>query len=252
MPTRSTPSASSTSPALGAGAPPAGVLDHQFGPCRLAAIRRRAALGRRLRPVTVQLDGRRVRAGRVAVRTAAVRASGTLRVRVQGPDGWTDWSAEQPVFASFLGADEWAAEFIGLHAPEARRPSGTAAARVRRGGRAGPGHLVRHRTGRLPAAEVNGTAVDDQVLKPGWTPYQYRLIHETTDVTELLRAGANALGRDPGRRLVHRELRLPGPGRAVLRHPAVVRRPAAAGVRRRQLRVGPQRRELAGHRRPVR
>ena len=30
---------------------------------------------------------------------------------------------------------------------------------------------------------LNGTDVDDQVMKPGWTPFQYRTIHETTDVT---------------------------------------------------------------------
>ena len=32
------------------------------------------------------------------------------------------------------------------------------------------------------------------MLKPGWTPYQWRLIHETTDVTDLLVPGTNALG----------------------------------------------------------
>ena len=31
-------------------------------------------------------------------------------------------------------------------------------------------------------------------MKPGWTPYQYRTIHETTDVTGLLAAGRNAIG----------------------------------------------------------
>src|SRR6476661_3549251 len=45
------------------------------------------------------------------------RAGGTLRVRVEGPDGWSDWSAEQAVFASFLGPTEWSADFIGLAAP---------------------------------------------------------------------------------------------------------------------------------------
>jgi hypothetical protein len=43
-------------------------------------------------------------------------------------------------------------------------------------------------------ASVNGTEVDDQILKPGWTTYQSRLVHETTDVTGLLVAGKNALG----------------------------------------------------------
>ena len=43
-------------------------------------------------------------------------------------------------------------------------------------------------------AEINGTEVDDHVLKPGWTAYADRLNHETTDVTALLQAGANAIG----------------------------------------------------------
>lgn len=32
------------------------------------------------------------------------RQRGTMRVRVQGVDGWSGWSAPQPVIASFLGA----------------------------------------------------------------------------------------------------------------------------------------------------
>jgi len=42
-------------------------------------------------------------------------------------------------------------------------------------------------------AHLNGVAVDNHVLKPGWTPYRTRLVHESTDVTELLRAGPNAV-----------------------------------------------------------
>ncbi len=41
---------------------------------------------------------------------------------------------------------------------------------------------------------LNGADVDDQVMKPGWTPFQYRTIHETTDVTGLLDEGRNAIG----------------------------------------------------------
>ena len=41
---------------------------------------------------------------------------------------------------------------------------------------------------------LNGADVDDQVMKPGWTPYQYRTIHETTDVTGLVHEGRNAIG----------------------------------------------------------
>ncbi|WP_434081141.1 alpha-L-rhamnosidase N-terminal domain-containing protein [Sanguibacter sp. Z1732] len=41
---------------------------------------------------------------------------------------------------------------------------------------------------------VNGSDVDTDVLKPGWTSYQYRIEHEATDVTDLLSTGRNAIG----------------------------------------------------------
>jgi alpha-L-rhamnosidase len=121
------------------------------------------------------------------------RRRGTLKVRVEGPDGWSEWSAEQHLVATFLGDDEWTADFVGL--PEA---SGE-----------GQPFLLRHEFDVEPGlvratwyatalgvyeAEVNGTVVDDQFLKPGWTPYQHRLVHETTDVTGLLAEGRNAIG----------------------------------------------------------
>ena len=37
-------------------------------------------------------------------------------------------------------------------------------------------------------ARIDGIAVDDSVLSPGWTSYPDRVIHETTDVTDLLSA----------------------------------------------------------------
>jgi alpha-L-rhamnosidase len=121
------------------------------------------------------------------------RQRGRLRVRVQGVDGWTDWSEPHPVTADFLDDGEWQAAFIGLPEPE----------------RSAQPVLLRHEfevgSGLVRAtlyetalgaysAEVNGVPVDDQLLKPGWTPYQYRLIHETIDVTDLLRSGRNAIG----------------------------------------------------------
>ena len=57
-------------------------------------------------------------------------------------------------------------------------------------------------------AELNGAAVGDQVLAPGWTSYDHRLRYQTYDVTDLLREGANAIGVHAGRRLVPRLPRL--------------------------------------------
>jgi len=121
------------------------------------------------------------------------RQRGTLAVRVLGPDGWSAWSAPQPVVASFLGSDEWRCEFIGL-----ADPAGLAQPALLRTGFEVAEGLVRatwYATALgVYTAEVNGTPVDDQILKPGWTPYQYRLVHETTDVTASVVAGRNAIG----------------------------------------------------------
>ena len=42
--------------------------------------------------------------------------------------------------------------------------------------------------------ELNGRPVGDQLFTPGWTAYHKRLQYQTYDVTELLRAGENAVG----------------------------------------------------------
>ena len=41
-------------------------------------------------------------------------------------------------------------------------------------------------------ARVNGVSVDDAVLNPGWTAYEWRLAVQEADVTDLVRAGGRA------------------------------------------------------------
>jgi alpha-L-rhamnosidase len=41
---------------------------------------------------------------------------------------------------------------------------------------------------------INGQAVTNDVLRPGWTDYRKRVLYNTYDVTKLLRTGANAIG----------------------------------------------------------
>jgi alpha-L-rhamnosidase len=121
------------------------------------------------------------------------RQRGSVRVRVQGVDGWSEWGAEQPVVAAFLGDGEWRAAFIGL--PEPSRHAQPAL--LRREFRVADGltRATLYATAHgVYQVHVNGQEVDDQLLKPGWTPYQYRLVHETTDVTALLAPGPNAIG----------------------------------------------------------
>src|SRR6478752_3263241 len=123
----------------------------------------------------------------------APRDDVTLRVRVTGEDGVQgEWSEPRRIFAGFLGG-EWDAATIGLSNPASEGQPGylrtefDAAAPVARA------TLYATAVGSYQVA-VNGTDVDDQVMKPGWTPYQFRTIHETTDVTGLVHEGGNAIG----------------------------------------------------------
>jgi alpha-L-rhamnosidase len=125
----------------------------------------------------------------------APRESVSLRVRVTGVDGSeSDWSEPLPLVGGHLAGGEWKAEFIGLDDPSPKHP-----ARVRSefavDGDVARATLYATAHGAYQV-ELNGTPVDDQVLKPGWTSYQWRLTHETTDVTALLTSGQNAIGID--------------------------------------------------------
>jgi alpha-L-rhamnosidase len=43
-------------------------------------------------------------------------------------------------------------------------------------------------------AHMNGAQVGDQIMAPGWTDYRERVPYQTFDVTQLVRAGKNAIG----------------------------------------------------------
>jgi len=121
----------------------------------------------------------------------------TLEVRVTGVDGATSpWSDPVTVRAVFLADGEWAAPFVGLadsaHAGEPATP-GLLRTELDLDGDIARATLYASAHG-VYQVEINGQDVDDAVLKPGWTAYQHRLVHEATDVTGLLRSGANAVG----------------------------------------------------------
>ncbi|MFI5610195.1 family 78 glycoside hydrolase catalytic domain [Amycolatopsis sp. NPDC051903] len=118
------------------------------------------------------------------------RETASVRVRVRGADGSASpWSEATEVTAGFLGASEWRARFVGSGSdePHLLRTTFDVHGAVRRA------FLYATAFGAYDA-RLNGAAVDDAVLKPGWTSYQWRLQHDVTDVTEHLRPGANTLG----------------------------------------------------------
>ncbi|MEL5991795.1 family 78 glycoside hydrolase catalytic domain [Microbacterium phosphatis] len=115
----------------------------------------------------------------------------TVRVRVTSESGVeTEWSRPLTVAAGF--ADTWSALPIGLADPSApARPALMRTAfRLDR-----PVRRALLYSSALGVADwaVNGLPADDGVLSPGWTSYQLRLVHETADVTALLREGENVL-----------------------------------------------------------
>ena len=117
------------------------------------------------------------------VRVRAVAASGTQ----------TGWSEPLMVTGGFLADGAWVAEPIGLGEPA--RPAQPALLRTTftvEGGlrRATLYYAVLG----IAEPELNGARVDDDVLAPGWTSYRDRLVHETVDVTPLVREGENVLG----------------------------------------------------------
>ncbi len=146
-----------------------------------------------LATVNVQLDGDASVLVEWPFPELSPRQHGGLRVRVLGPDGWSGWSEQRAVVAGFLGADEWQARSIGLPAPA--RPAQPVLLRTEFDVEPGLRRATWYATALgVYQAEVNGEPVDDQLLKPGWTPYEYRLIHETIEVTDRLAEGPNAIG----------------------------------------------------------
>ena len=156
----------------------------------------------------------------------APRDDVSLRVRVSGSRRHgSDWSEPLRIRAGFLARGSGRPPRSGCAEPSRRRspdwPGPSSRSTVR-----SPPRCSTRPPSAVYQASVNGADVDDQVLKPGWTPYQWRLIHETTDVTTLLppgptRSGCGSPAAGPPSGSAS------GPARAVLRRPAGGGGPAA-------------------------
>ncbi len=127
----------------------------------------------------------------------ASRERVTVRVRVWGADGQPSaWSPRTAVEAGLLDADDWSARFVTpAWEEDTSRPQ--PGPLLRREFDVGPGvaraRLYVTALG-VYEAQINGAAVGDHVLAPGWTSYSHRLRYQTFDVTGLLHEGRNAIG----------------------------------------------------------
>ena len=118
------------------------------------------------------------------------------RVQARTTAGDSAWSQPSWVEAGLLERRDWSARFVGPPAPT--DPARVQPAALVRGEAAVHGGVASARlyvTG-LGAieAEVNGVTVGDEVLAPGWTAYQARLVYRAYDVTDLVRTGPNVIG----------------------------------------------------------
>ncbi|WP_420111856.1 family 78 glycoside hydrolase catalytic domain [Pseudactinotalea sp.] len=124
-------------------------------------------------------------------------ASVAVQVRAGASDGReTDWSEPLEIRAGFLAAGDWSAAPVTLADPHERaRP-----ALLRTTFDSDDITSATLYWTALGVAEIriNGTLIDEDVLSPGWSAYQQRLVHETVDVTDLVRAGTNAIAAELG------------------------------------------------------
>ncbi len=124
------------------------------------------------------------------------RESRHLRVRVATEDGWSPWSAPVTVEAGPLTPSDWSAVAITLADDEgATRQAPSPLLRTEFTLTSVPVRARLHVTSQgLNEVHLNGKVVGDELLAPGWTAYQQRLLVSTHDVTDLLIEGPNAIG----------------------------------------------------------
>ena len=117
-----------------------------------------------------------------------------LEVRVEATSGAvTPWSEATVFRTTFVAEGEWVAERIGLAGADSDDTPGLLRAEFDLPRPVVSAVLYSAAHG-VYQVEVNGHDVDDAVLKPGWTSYQYRSVHDAVDVSSSLQVGANAIG----------------------------------------------------------
>jgi alpha-L-rhamnosidase len=116
------------------------------------------------------------------------------RVRIQTTAGASDWSHPAALEAPLWQDTDWTASFVVVGGSEAG-PSPLLRRQFKLSGRPERARLYVTGLG-VYRVEINGQPVGDELLAPGWTSYQHRLVYRTQDVTGLLRPGTNVLGAE--------------------------------------------------------
>lgn len=115
-----------------------------------------------------------------------------FRVRVETEAGWSPWSGSYRYEAGLLSAGDFSATAISDGSSHSepvalfRKEFSTSSKPVK-------ARLYASAHG-IFDAKINGIAVSDEYLNPGWTAYQDRLNVVALDVTNLVREGSNVLG----------------------------------------------------------
>ncbi|MDR1077684.1 MAG: alpha-L-rhamnosidase N-terminal domain-containing protein, partial [Propionibacteriaceae bacterium] len=127
----------------------------------------------------------------------ASRQAVELRLRLWGegpePGPWSDWRS---IEAGLLEPTDWSVPWVVVDQRDEDQSGPGPAYRARTEfswSGSGPARLYLTGHG-LVDVELNGRAVSDELLAPGWTSYRHRVVYRALDVSQSLQPGANAIG----------------------------------------------------------
>ncbi|MBE7180598.1 MAG: family 78 glycoside hydrolase catalytic domain, partial [Terriglobus roseus] len=139
-----------------------------------------------------------------ARRLVRVRCFGTYRYDGGLREGWTEWSSRSQVEAGLLDRDDWQAQMITIADPLPLNDDGSlkplrfrtvfdiaADVRIVWARLYATSHGIYHPT-------LNGRAVGDHCMAPGWQSYHKRLHYQIYEPTTQMQRGKNVLDVDVG------------------------------------------------------
>ncbi len=130
------------------------------------------------------------------IRPSASRLHAFFRVRIETQTGWTGWSPLASVETGLLSSSDWEAVAIGSDSTVGG-PSPMVRTEFTAADRLVAARLYATSLG-INEIEINGKRVGHDLLAPGWTAFDERLLVSTHDVTHLIVPGANAIGATLG------------------------------------------------------